>query len=233
MNRVLNVARMQLVNRQTFIWIPLIILAGSTLIAIGFMVVIPQMTRGEDGPMFAGSSQAPLWYFLALGISTLSYTFPFSQAMSISRRTFYLGTLLIVSAASAVMATLFCLMALIEQVTGGYGVNGYIFHLPWVMDNGMWQGWLMIFFGTILFFTIGFFFTAVFKRYGGAVLAALLVGFGIVLLGALWYINTNEAWPQVGQWFMQQTPLTVSAYAALAVIPMSAISYAALRKMTV
>ena len=33
MSRTLNVVRMQLVNRQTYIWVPLLVLAGSFLLA--------------------------------------------------------------------------------------------------------------------------------------------------------------------------------------------------------
>lgn len=34
MRRTLNVVRLQLINRQTFIWVPLIILGGATLVSV-------------------------------------------------------------------------------------------------------------------------------------------------------------------------------------------------------
>mgnify|MGYP004237449591 FL=1 len=86
MNRVGNVVRMQLVNRQTFIWIPLIILAGSLVVSIVIWSMIPY-----DAPKYGGGAQAPLWYFFAVGIMGMTQTFPFSQAMSVTRREFFLG----------------------------------------------------------------------------------------------------------------------------------------------
>ncbi|MFS2021933.1 hypothetical protein ACEN88_35925, partial [Massilia sp. CT11-108] len=64
MRRTLNVVRLQLINRQTFIWVPLIVLGAATLISILIYAMIP-----TDEPKYGGGGQAPLWYFFAIGIS--------------------------------------------------------------------------------------------------------------------------------------------------------------------
>ena len=66
MSRTLNVVRLQLVNRMTFIWIPLIILFGSLAFTLIVFSMIP-----ADGVKYGGGSQAPLWYFLAIGIQAI------------------------------------------------------------------------------------------------------------------------------------------------------------------
>ena len=49
MRRTLNVIRLQMINRQTFVWTPLIILAGATLISVIIYAMIP-----IDGPKYGG-----------------------------------------------------------------------------------------------------------------------------------------------------------------------------------
>ncbi|WP_327038585.1 hypothetical protein [Microbacterium sp. Root322] len=102
MRRTLNVIRLQLINRQTFIWVPLIILGAATAISILIYGMIP-----DDIAIYGGGGQAPLWYFFAIGISAMTLTFPFSQAMSITRREFFLGTMLTAIIASTLMGILF------------------------------------------------------------------------------------------------------------------------------
>ena len=105
MNRTLNVVRMQLVNRQTFIWVPLIVLGGSLIISIAIWVILNQ--AGVTANMYGGGAQAPLWYFGVVGVQAMTLTFPFSQAMSLTRREFYLGTLLTAALTSGILAVVF------------------------------------------------------------------------------------------------------------------------------
>ena len=90
--RIFNVVRLQYVNRQTFIWVPLIVLGGAFVVTWGIWAVL--FANGVRADMYGGGAQAPLWYFAVVGVQALTLTFPFSQAMSVTRREFYLGTLL-------------------------------------------------------------------------------------------------------------------------------------------
>ena len=53
MNRTLNVVRMQLVNRATYIWVPLIILGGTLLISLAIFGLIS--SSGADAQMFGAA----------------------------------------------------------------------------------------------------------------------------------------------------------------------------------
>ena len=61
MNRTFNVMRMQLVNRQTYVWMPLIILGGSFVLSLMIYALIP-----TDAPKYGGAAQAPLWTSLGI-----------------------------------------------------------------------------------------------------------------------------------------------------------------------
>ena len=80
MNRTLNVVRLQLVNKMTFLWIPSIILVRACVLTLAIYAMLS--SNGVSGPFYGGGSQAPLWYFMVVGIQALTFTFPFSQAMT-------------------------------------------------------------------------------------------------------------------------------------------------------
>jgi hypothetical protein len=66
---------------------------------------------------------------------SLSYTFPFSQALSITRREFF-GTMLAAVGTALILGAVFVGGGALEQVTTGWGVNGYFFYLDWVWRSG-------------------------------------------------------------------------------------------------
>jgi hypothetical protein len=192
MNRTLSVVRMQLVNRQTYIWIPLIILGGSFALSLIIYAMIP-----VDAPKYGGGAQAPLWYFLAVGIQALTLTFPFSQAMSVTRREFYLGTLLTAALTSSVLSAVFVVGGFIEEATNGWGLNGWFFRLPWVWESGPLVAALFYFTIAMLFFVIGFWAATIYKRFGPTWLTVVLVGIGLLLVGVMWLIGRFDAWEEV------------------------------------
>ena len=134
MNRTVNVVRMQLINKQTFVWVPLIVLGSSFAISIAIYAIL--FSAGLSGPFYGGGSQAPLWVLLFVGISSLTLTFPFSQAMSVTRREFFFGTMLAAAMCAVLLAAVFAIGAVIEKATNGWGINGYFFALDWVVSGG-------------------------------------------------------------------------------------------------
>ena len=215
MNRTLNVVRMQLVNKATYIWVPLLILAGSFLLSLAIFALIP-----TDAVKVGGGTMAPLWYFLAVGVQALTFSFPFSQAMSVTRRQFFFGTFLTAAVTSAILALIFMVGGFIELATGGWGMNGWFFYLDWVWAAGPLVAVLLYFVIAMLFFSIGFWAATLYKRFGTFWLTATLVGIGALLVAAMWLIGLADAWLEVFTWFAQigAAGLTVGAIALIAVL---------------
>ncbi|MET3369324.1 UNVERIFIED_CONTAM: hypothetical protein ABIE34_002573 [Jeotgalibacillus campisalis] len=227
MSRTLAVARMQLINKWTYIGWPLTILAASFLMSLAIFALIP-VTEAKNG----GGSQAPLWYFLVLGIQSMTLVFPFSQGLSISRRAFYLGTLGLFSLIAVGMTVLYMLGGVIERATNGWGVYGYFFNIPWVTD-GPWYSTAAFFFVLMMFmFIIGFWFATIFKRWGTTGTLVSTLGTAVALIGAAALTTFLQGWESVGSWFAQQTPLSISGWAALLCVILAAGSYATLRRAT-
>lgn len=233
MNRVLRVARMQLINKQTFIWVPLMIIGGAFVISYLIFAILRAngiVPANESEQGFNGASQAPLWYFFAIGIQSLTHSFPFSQAMSVTRRTFFLGTALVTAGASAALATLYTLLAPIERATDGWGVGSNMFTLPWVTDGAWYQGWVFYFALAMLFFVLGFWFATIYKRWGSLVLTVAITAISLAILGIVALISWRQWWPNVGLWFTEQNSLSVGAWILVVAVVLGASSYLTLRR---
>ncbi len=174
-------------------------------------------------------------YFLVLGIQSMTLVFPFSQGLSISRRAFYLGTLGLFSLIAVGMTVLYMLGGVIERATNGWGgVDGYFFNIPWVTD-GPWYSTAAFFFVLMMFmFIIGFWFATIFKRWGGTTGTLVsTLGTTVALVGAAALTTFLQGWGgHVGGWFAQQTPLSISGWAALLCVILAAGSYTTLRRAT-
>lgn len=226
-SRVLNVVRLQFVNRQTFLVVPLIVFTGSLVISMLIMTLIP-----GDAPKYGGGSQAPLWVLMVVGIQSLTLSFPFSQALSLTRREFYLGTVVAASLTAAMLATAFVVIGLLEQLTTGFGVNGFFSYLPYVWEAGPLAAWAVYFIVAMFFFVIGFWSATIFKRWGTMAVTAVLIALGLVLVGILYLITRLTAWPQVWEWLVTTGALGLALWAVPFIALMAVGSFLTLRRAT-
>lgn len=227
MNRTLNVVRMQLVNKATFIWVPLLILGGTFLLSLAVFAMIP-----TDEVKVGGGAQAPLWYFLAVGVQALTLTFPFSQAMSVTRREFFFGTYLTAALTSAILAIVFVIGGWIELATNGWGLNGWFFYLEWVWAGGPFAAMCFYFVIAMLFFAIGFWTATIYKRFGAFWLTVTLLGIGAVLVALLWVVGMGNAWIAVFTWFATVGATGFALGAVALVVVLAVASFVPLRRAT-
>jgi len=225
MSRVLNVVRLQLINKQTFIWVPLIVLAGAVVVSVLIYAMIP-----VDTPKYGGGGQAPLWYFFAIGMTAMTLTFPFSQAMSITRREFFLGTMLAAVFGSLLMAVLFLIGAGIELLTNGWGVNGYVFHLPWLWEAGPIGAGIVYFTLALFFFVFGFTGATIYKSWGPLVLTIVSVALALLLVGLVYLVTRLELWGQVAAGIMDLGALGLALWGLVAVAVLAIVSFLAFRR---
>ncbi len=228
-HRTLNVVRLQFINTQTFVWIPVLVLGGAWVVTMLIYWII--QGAGADGVTIGGGSQAPLWYFLVVGTQAMTMTFPFSQAMSLTRREFYLGSVVAAAVSGLGMAVVFVLLGLLEQATGGYGINGYFAYIDWVWEAGPLAAGLTYFVLTMLFFIIGFWFATLYKRFGTARLVLVMIGLGLLLVGLVALVTWRSAWPAVGVWILDSGSLGLTLWAILLCVLLAAGSYLTLRRM--
>ncbi|MFK0402629.1 hypothetical protein ACIQTT_09890 [Microbacterium sp. NPDC090225] len=225
MRRTLNVVRLQLINRQTFVWVPLIILGSAVVISVLIYAMIP-----VDTPKYGGGGQAPLWYFFAIGLSAMTLTFPFSQAMSVTRREFFTGTMITAILGSAFLGIIFLLGGAIETLTNGYGVNGYVFYLPWLWEAGPLGAFTVYFTLALFLFVLGFTGATIYKSWGPTVLTIVSVGLSLVLIGLAFLATRLELWEQVWRAILDAGALGLALWGLVAVAVLTAISFLAFRR---
>ncbi len=230
MNRILKVVRMQLTNKQTFVWVPLIVLGGAFAISLAIYGIL--FSAGATGTFYGGGAQAPLWYFAVIGAQALTMTFPFSQAMSVTRREFFLGTMLTAVLTAAMLAVIFVIGGLIETATGGWWFNGYFFTVGVGWEPGPVLAGVFYFAIAMLFFVSGFWGATIFKRFGTLWLIVTLVAIAAVIVLALFAVTRMDAWPSVVDWFVSigfgGVTLLVAGIAAV----LAAIAFPTLRRAT-
>tara|TARA_R110002020_G_scaffold14731_4_gene52332 strand:- start:10494 stop:11180 length:687 start_codon:yes stop_codon:yes gene_type:complete len=225
MSRTLNVVRMQLINRNTYIWIPLLVLAGAFVLSLAVYALIP----GNE-PKVGGAAQAPLWYFLVVGTQALTLTFPFSQAMSVTRREFFLGTYLTAAITAGILSIVFVIGGLIEQATDGWGMNGWMFYSDEIWQGGPLAALAFYFLLAMTFFSVGFWSATIYKRFGAFWLTATLVAIGVILVVAMWLIGRTDSWGAVFAWFAGQTSLSLALWSILVIAVLAGTSFIPLRR---
>lgn len=225
MRRTLNVIRLQLINRQTFIWVPLIILGSAVVLSVLIYAMIP-----VDTPKYGGGGQAPLWYFFAIGISAMTLTFPFSQAMSITRRDFFFGTLLTAILGSVFMGVVFLIGGAIETLTNGYGVNGYVFYLPWLWEAGPLGAFIVYFTLALFLFVVGFTGATIYKSWGPTVLTIVGVGLALILVGLAFLATRLELWDEVWRGILDAGAVGLALWGLVATVVLSGVSFLAFRR---
>ncbi|PRB73915.1 hypothetical protein CQ012_15890 [Arthrobacter sp. MYb214] len=230
MNRIIKVARMQLINKATFIGIPLIILGGSFLFTLAIWWLVRR--NGSDEGLYSGGAQAPMWYFLALGIQALTLTFPFSMAMSISRRTFYLGTVALFSVCALVLSVFYYLIGLLEVATGGWGMGGQFFALQWIADNNWLVQILFYFVLMVLLFMVGFLIATIYMRWRTTGMVVFFTLLGVVVLGIIALFTFGNYWDQFWSWALNWTAAGITLWGGLVALLMAGGSYLTLRKAT-
>ncbi|MFC8303174.1 hypothetical protein ACFUCV_05750 [Specibacter sp. NPDC057265] len=215
MNRAVGVAKMQLINKWTFLGIPAVIVLVSFAFSLGIWALIPNTV----GMKYSGAGQAVMWYFFGLGIQSLTMTFPFSQGLSVSRRNFFFGTVGLFTVLAALVAGLYVLLGVVEKSTNGWGLQGRMFALEWVADQP-WFIQLFFYFVLMMFlFLLGFWSATVYKRWQTTGTLVMCIALAVLLLGAAALTTWQQRWSEFGLWVSTLTPGTTGLLAlALAVL---------------
>ncbi|MFK0071647.1 hypothetical protein [Arthrobacter woluwensis] len=225
MNRVLAVSRMQLINKWTFLGIPSVILGGAFALCLALFAIIPA------GPKFSGGAPfAPLWYFFALGIQSLTLTFPFSLGMSVTRRAFFLGTYVTFTAVALGMAVVYAIGTQVELATHGWGMDGYFFRVPFLFDGPWWQSLIVSFVITLFFFTLGFWGATLYKRWGVTGVLLVSIGLALLVVAAIFVITLGGLWGAVGDFLVRISILGLAGILALLAVAMGLGAFLTIRR---
>jgi len=236
--RVWRVVRLNLVNKWTTIYVPVMIMFFIWLVNWLIWWIIWGATapadraKAMDGTQWSGGAFYIFVYMLIVGIQVISATFPFALGYSATRRDFSLGSGLTFLLLSAGYSVGFAVLSVVEEWTNGWGLGGHLFTSVY-FDGESLGGRLFTVFATMLFFfAVGAFSAALFMRWRmNGILAAGAV-FILLVVGAIALITLTQSWPAVGDWFAANGPFGVSAWLLLPTAVAAIAGYAVLGRAT-
>src|SRR5699024_5007097 len=151
MNTYLNVARYHLVDRYQYTALPI----GVTLLAFVVNLVIISLVPGDSDGNYTGGQLALYIFLLVLGSVSVSRALPFGFALGLTRRDYYLGTMIFVGTLSVLYGLGIGLLQQVETATAGWGIDMHFFRIPWLLGGHWYLTWLTSFVLLVLMFTYG------------------------------------------------------------------------------
>ncbi len=194
MNTWIKVARYQLAGRHKFLrfavlgqhnllTLPWVVLAFA--FALGWVIITAEGTQTS----YPSSVGWILLVFFVVGVSSVTRALPFGLALGLSRRSYYVGTVLLAVTLAALDGLPLAGLQAIERATGGWGHGIYAFRVPYLLDGSWYLTWLTSFVVLTLVYVYGLWYGLVYRRWDltglvvfiGAQVTAFAIGFLVVL----------------------------------------------------
>ena len=229
MNRVVAAARLHLIHPMVSLGIAWLVTGIS--FAINWAICYFADLQHLPGTDFTGGVLSLYITVAVVYVQAVTQTLPFAMGMSVSRRTFYLGTALMGGAQALGYGIVLAALTAIEGATDGWGV-GLQFWAPAGLDVDNFALQVLVSGAPMLaFIACGAGIGVVHKRWGNAGTWGLLLGSLVVIGGLAVLVTALGTWAQVGQWFADRSVLTlaVALPAALAVV-LAGLTWTGLRR---
>lgn len=238
LQRVLNVAKLHLVNRGAVLWLPLFIMSviwTSSMLIWWIVSVMIERAGGADGDgptIMGGANSFLVIYMLVVAVQAINLTFPFAQGYSVTRRDFYLGSGLAFLGLSIFYAILMSGLAWLEVQTGGWGLNGYMFSLGILGVAGLAQTFYVYLLALLLFFCVGMAVASMYVRWRAWGIMGFFTGLGFIIIGLLALATFTDSWGAVGQWLVTNGAVGVATWSLLVTAFAGVAGFLILRRAT-
>jgi hypothetical protein len=125
MTRVLDVARIHLVNWRIAVALPVGIVVVVFLLNLAVTSTVRAINTTGGSPEVGGASGAAALYIFVLvnSVQAITQVFPFALGLSVTRRTFYSATALYVAVQAVAFGLLLTLGLALERATAGWGIG--------------------------------------------------------------------------------------------------------------
>ncbi|QOC90877.1 ABC transporter permease [Micromonospora craniellae] len=230
MNRTLTVARLQFVAWPSMVGWPWGILALSFLINLALFTAMNETV--DATPTTGGLASIYVVMFVAC-INVITQDFPFAIGLGVSRRSFYLGNVLQFGGQAIVYAAALYLLSMIEEATGGWGIDLTFFGIPFLWVENPVLRFLGFAIPFLLLGFLGIAIALVFKRWGVNGMLTLSTVALVVIGGTVVLATWRGWWSAIGGWFADQSGAALLVgWPALFTLPLAAASYLIIRRAT-
>ncbi len=229
MNMLVNVARYHLVDRLSFVALPWGIMAFSFLVNVAISASVPHGSQG----IYTGGLATIYVFLLICGALVMTRSLPFGLMLGISRRTYYLGTALLVLVLGVVYGLGLTLLQIAERATGGWGMSLHFFRVPWLLDGPWYQVWLTSFVLLVAFFLYGMWYGLVYRRWNVPGLVAFVAAQILAALLVVVAVSATHSWSAVGHFFTTLTVLALTGVLAAVAAAMGLGGLTTIRRVTI
>jgi len=229
MNRILQAARLHVIHPMVVLGMPWLIVGLAFAVNLAAWHLTP---AGAQGGGFTGGLVS-LHITLMIGyVQSVTQLLPLAMGMSLSRRSFFLGTALVSLVEALLYGAVLSALTAVEGATDGWGA-GLSFWAPGFLDVDDPALQVLVSGTPILAFALlGTGLGVVSKRWGPSGTWILALG-SVVLFGALFIlVSWLDSWAAIGAWLADQSigTLTIALPAALAAA-VAAASFAGIRRV--
>jgi hypothetical protein len=227
MSTWIKVVRYQMVQRVNFVTLPWAVLAFVFVLEWAVIAYI----GGHD------SHPSGVWsiyvLFFIVGVGSVARSLPFGLALGLSRRSYYLGTVLLALALAAADGLALAGLTGLEWATGGWGLDMFFFRIPYILDGPWYLTWLTSFVGLTLMLVYGMWWGLVYLRWGRNGPRVFSIAQIAVLLAAGLTLDRVGGWPSVGQLFTTLTGAGLTGVLAVVAALLLVGGYATMRRVSV
>lgn len=229
MKTLINVGRYHLVDRLLYVAMPWGIMAFSFLVNLAIAGLAPSTPEG----MYTGGLASLYAFLVVCGAVSMTRELPFGLMLGVSRRSYYLGTVLLVVVLGVVYGLGLTVLQAVESATDGWGLSLHFFRVPWLLDGPWYLTWLTSFVLLVLFFAYGMWYGLVYRRWSLPGLVGFIAAQVLVALGAVVAVTLTERWRAVGQFFTTLTATTLTGVLAAVALAMGLGGFTTIRRVTV
>jgi hypothetical protein len=223
------VARYHLVNRVQYVLLPCGVTAFTFLVNLVLFANVPAPRGGAR----TGAVLTIFLFFAILGAISAARPLSFGLALGLSRRSYYLGTILLVTGLAAAYALALALLQVAERATSGWWVAMHYFRVVWILDGPWYLTWLTSSILLVLLFVHGMWTGLVYRRWHLPGLTVFSAAQVTVLLAAVLAAAWTDSWLRIGRFFAGLTVTGLTGLLAAITAMLILGGYATIRRVTV
>jgi hypothetical protein len=228
MRTLVNIGRYQLTDWMTLVVLPWAV----TIFSFTINLIIADVTPRQPHGSYTGGLATIYLYVLILGIFTMTRSMPFGLTLGVSRRTFYLGTTVLIVALAAVYGLGLTLLQVIESATGGWGASVHFFRVPWILAGPWYLTWLTSFVLLAAFALYGAWTGVTYRRWGLPGLTVLIAAQILVAAAVVIALALTHDWSGAGSFFTSLRPPALTGLVAGLAALIGLGGFAAIRRVT-
>jgi hypothetical protein len=230
MSTYVNVARYHLIQRFNYRVLPWAVLVFVFFIDVIVLAIAP---AGHSTHRWVGGLASVFVIMFILGIQSVAQALPFGLALGISRRTYYLGTVLLAVGLAAIVGVIVSAGQAVERADDGWGLHMGFFRVPYLLNGPWYLTWLTSFVAVTLLYVYGMWFGLVYRRWSLIGLAGFVAAQASVLVTGAVLATVTHAWHHVGRFFTTVGPGGLTGLMAALAVVLLAGGFITMRRVTV